>query len=1436
MNAVFGQVPSITSFTPTNGPIGTTVTITGTNFNPTASNDIVIFGATQATISSCSISQLVVTVPWGATYRPISVTINGLSGYSSRPFIQTFESIPGITSSSMAAKVDFTTGAYPCDVAIADIDGDGKPDLVVLNSDNGSVSVFRNTSSSGSITSSSFAGEVNIMAAGQSFGFAVGDLDGDGKPDLVVTSGFSNTVSVLRNTSTPGSITFAPAVYFTTGSFPWGVAIDDIDGDGKPDMVVVNHQASTTSIFRNTSTPGTITSASFAVKVDCAPGTFGVAVADIDGDGRPDLVLPNGSSNTVWVARNLSSPGIITSNSFALAVPFTVGMNPRDVAIGDLDGDGKPDLVVSNYNSKTVSILRNTSLIGSITLGSFAASVNFTTGTEPIGVKIADIDGDGKPDIVVANSVGSFVSVYRNTSSSGSITSGSFNARVDFTTTSSPWSVAIGDLDGDGRPDLVVPNFGSQSVSVLQNIIQASPPLVPSPELTSFSPTNGPIGTVVTLTGTNFNPTASNDILHFGAVMSVTTSASSTSLTATVPIGTTFGPISVTDTTSHLTGYSNTPFDVTFQSSRIIDSTSVAPRVDFATGPSPCSVAIGDIDGDGKPDVVVANNVDSTISVYRNTSTSGSITFAPKVDFATGPYPSSVAIGDIDGDGKPDLVVTNRTSNTISVFRNTSVAGSITTSSLAAKVDFKTGTGPLSVAIGDVDGDGRPDMVVSNFGSNTISVFRNTNITGSITASSFAQKVDFTTGSGPYSVAMGDIDGDGRPDVVVPNFHGNSISVFQNTSIPGSITAGSFASKVDFTTGTLPNSVAIGDVDGDGKPDVVAVSYGGTASVFKNMSVSSSITTSSLAAKVDFTSGSGPFSLAIGDLDGDGKPDLAVGDVNNNTVSVLRNTSPIDSITTSSFASKVDFTTGAWPYSVAIGDLDGDGKPDLAVVNLHNNSLSVLRNTMANGDTINVLSCTNGTTSPSGSVGVNYGGSQMFTFTPNAGYHVDSVVVDGSKVDSTTSYTFINDTTNHTIWVTFAINTFTVISTAGSHGSVSPAGTTTVNYGANQVFIFAPMTGYHADSVYVDGVGQGLLATTDTIKNVTANHTIRVTFTINQYKITASAIGHGTISPTDSVSMSYGGNQAFTISPNGDYRIDSVVVDGIRADSTTSYTFINVTTDHSIVAYFSLDLHTLWLSFRSRWNIVSVPVRVFDSSKAALFSNAISSAFAYQGNYVPKTSLSAGVGYWLKLDSARQVSMIGLLLNRDTMNVIAGWNLLGSLSTPIAVAQITSDPGGIVTSEAFEYEGKYVTSDSIQPGKGYWVKVNQSGKLILASLLSMFCASNRIRIVPTEEMPPATPDDEEEITAIPKAYALQQNYPNPFNPATTMSFAISHQSFVTLRVYDMLGEHVATLVNEVKQPGEYTVRWNAASLPSGVYFYRLQAGSFTETKKLVLLK
>jgi len=174
----------------------------------------------------------------------------------------------------------------------------------------------------------------------------------------------------------------------------------------------------------------------------------------------------------------------------------------------------------------------------------------------------------------------------------------------------------------------------------------------------------------------------------------------------------------------------------------------------------------------------VVNGSSNTVSVFRNTGTgAGSISYAAKVDFATGTTPFSVSIGDLDGDGKADLAVANKGSS-LSVLRNTSTgAGSI---SYAAKVDFETGTAPVSVSIGDLDGDGKADLVVANGSSNTVSVFRNTS-TGA-GAISYAAKVDFTTGTTPQSVSIGDLDGDGKADLVVGNYDSGTLSVLRNAT------------------------------------------------------------------------------------------------------------------------------------------------------------------------------------------------------------------------------------------------------------------------------------------------------------------------------------------------------------------------------------------------------------------------------------------------------------------------------------------------------------------------------------------------------------------------------------------------------------------------------------------------------------------------------
>ncbi len=262
--------------------------------------------------------------------------------------------------------------------------------------------------------------------------------------------------------------------------------------------------------------------------------------------------------------------------------------------------------------------------------------------------------------------------------------------------------------------------------------------------------------------------------------------------------------------------------------------------------------------------------------------------------------------------------------------------------------------------------------------------------------------------------------------------------------------------------------------------------------------------------------------------------------------------------------------------------------------------------------------------------------------------------------------------------------------------------------------------------------------------------------------------------------------------------------------------------------------------------MLSLPLDVFGTSTADVFPHSNSQAFNYSGSgYAVADFMQPGVGYWLKFPAAEDVTITGLSILTSTVDVRTGWNMVGALGAKIAVADITADPPGMATSEFFGFEGGYVTADTLMPGKGYWVKVNQSGTLALSS--SPAGAAARIAVVPTPERPPAPPGQMDEApvkTPIPREYALEQAYPNPFNPATTIRYQLPEASAVSLKVYNLLGQVVGTLKDgEVENGGYHAVIWNAGALASGMYFYRLDAVSvsdpskgISEVRKMVLIK
>ena len=237
---------------------------------------------------------------------------------------------------------------------------------------------------------------------------------------------------------------------------------------------------------------------------------------------------------------------------------------------------------------------------------------------------------------------------------------------------------------------------------------------------------------------------------------------------------------------------------------------------------------------------------------------------------------------------------------------------------------------------------------------------------------------------------------------------------------------------------------------------------------------------------------------------------------------------------------------------------------------------------------ITATSGDNGTITPNGTVSVAHGTDQTFTFTPNTGYHIERVLVDGVNNPAAVasgSYTFEEVTENHTIVVSFAINDYTITaSVEGGNGAITPNGTVSVAHGTNQTFTFTPNTGYHIATVLVDGINvpAAVASGSYTFEEVTENHTIVVSFAINDYTITASvAGGNGSITPSGEVNVAHGANQIFTFTPNTGYHIERVLVDGINvpaAVTSGSYTFEEVTENHTIVVSFAINDYTITAS------------------------------------------------------------------------------------------------------------------------------------------------------------------------------------------------------------------------------------------------------------------
>ncbi len=376
---------------------------------------------------------------------------------------------------------------------------------------------------------------------------------------------------------------------------------------------------------------------------------------------------------------------------------------------------------------------------------------------------------------------------------------------------------------------------------------------------------------------------------------------------------------------------------------------------------------------------------------------------------------------------------------------------------------------------------------------------------------------------------------------------------------------------------------------------------------------------------------------------------------------------------------------------------------------------------------------------------------------------------------------------------------------------------------------------------------------------------------------------------------------------NIDMTVDSILV---LPDETINSLLVQYTAPSGI---------TSEISVSEGWNMISAPLLADDMMVTTLFPNAVSSAFMFNNGYIQADELYNGTGYWLKFPSPEMITVEGMQVAlTNTLN--EGWNMIGPFESEVTVSSITTIPSGIISSQFFGFSNGYVSSDILEPGKGYWVKASQSGEiyynttaakgnythtLIPAGAKSIVVEDaegyRQILYIADEtfvnsELPPVPPagapdvrfssgysvekpgaeiimkDLNYPVKIMPDAgitlinnltgeeisgeivlnkfsgslrvsvdvsvsdYSLGQNYPNPFNPATTISFSLPAPSKVKLAVYDLLGQEVAEIFSGELEAGVHEVNFNASELSSGLYVYRIQAGNFNASKKMLLMK
>jgi len=867
-NTLYTYSPTVTPSTSNLAINATTLTITGAGFDTIAANNTVSLSSGTGTVTSATATQLTVTFNTAPTPGTLGavVTTNGISS-GNEVNVANIVEVPRITSISPAAgpTAGGTTitisGLALSNVTAVTIGGNAATSFTVVNGQKITAVTPPGTFGAANVLVTDSNG-TNSTSANTVFNYTAGAFI---TPPVPFSPAFPHALSI----NAPGSAVTDSASFTVTFNQP----VTGVDA------------ADFNLIATGTVANGTISS------VSGSGATYTVNVTGITGSGSLGLNL-------------VSLPTITALPSFAAQATFSAGSKPASVTLGDVNGDGKLDMITANYNSASVSVLLGNGN------GTFKGQQTFATGTQPFSVTLGDVNGDGTLDIVTANKGSNNASVLLGNGD------GAFKAQTTFATGTSPRSVALGDVNGDGTLDIVTANQGSSNVSVL------------------LGTGNGSFAgqAVDTLNAAQSYSVALGDVNGDGKIDIVAGNRSGSNGSLLLGNG-----------------------DGTFQASQV-----------FNAGGAQCFVALGDVNGDGKLDIVIARAGNDVVLVIGN----GNGTFQGPQTVGSGTNPRSVTLRDVNGDGKLDILTANFGSTNASVLLgkgNGTFQGAVT---------FATGTNSRSATLGDVNGDGRLDIIAANFNSDNASVLLGTG--GSAITATFSPQQTFAAGNGASSVALGDVNRDGKLDMVTANGQPSTASVLLGNG------NGTFQTQVPFSTGTgtYPRSVTLGDVNRDGILDIVTANRDSST-----VSVLLGNGNGTFQTQVPFSTGFSPRSVALGDVNGDGKLDIVTANNNSDTASVLlgngngifqtqvpfstgSNSNPravtfgdvdgdgnLDIITANNGDAKVSvllgngngtfqgqqtLAVGSNPRAVTLGDVNGDGNLDIITANFADNSVSVL--------------------------------------------------------------------------------------------------------------------------------------------------------------------------------------------------------------------------------------------------------------------------------------------------------------------------------------------------------------------------------------------------------------------------------------------------------------------------------------------------------------